>query len=225
MQQWDNKFNDLLNSVPSINSAGDASSYMTLYNSVTTRPTFRNDDSNDEEYQKRLAMFNAWKSLVMPTSISNNGIEMLKVLEDFRSEAYYASSGETNYIIGYGHVIQGGGSSIDFQGSTYYSITESMATSILMDDLANNFEPLLNEFLCENDILIDQQQYDALIIDCYQKGQYIWGNSYSISEYIIGGDYSSYEQCLAAFLGSTSNEGLINRRTKEADLFYYGLYR
>ena len=157
-----------------------------------------------------------------PTTISSAGIELLKSFEAYRANPYIASTWETNYTIGYGHVIQDGGTSVVLNGKAYSSLTEEQATELLIQDLNNTFVSKFNDFLSENDIYLTQAQYDACIMDSFQKGQNIWGNDYSVSNYILNQNYSSYEECLQAFLANTENEGLINRRTQEANLFYYG---
>ncbi|MFR5797228.1 MAG: RHS repeat-associated core domain-containing protein [Oscillospiraceae bacterium] len=158
-----------------------------------------------------------------PTKTSDKGIEAIKEFEYFMPDPYIASDWETNYTIGYGHVIHDGGTSVEMGGQYYSSLTEEQATALLSEDLSNVFEPNLNDFLYENNIVLTQEQYDACIMDSFQKGQNIWGNSeYAISNYILSRNYGSYNECLAAFLGETENEGLINRRTKEADIFYNG---
>ena len=155
-----------------------------------------------------------------PTKTSDKGIEAIKEFEYFMPDPYIASDWETNYTIGYGHVIHDGGTSVEMGGQYYSSLTEEQATALLSEDLSNVFEPNLNDFLYENNIVLTQEQYDACIMDSFQK---IWGNSeYAISNYILSRNYGSYNECLAAFLGETENEGLINRRTKEADIFYNG---
>ena len=158
-----------------------------------------------------------------PTKTSDKGIEAIKEFEYFMPDPYIASDWETNYTIGYGHVIHDGGTSVEIGGQYYSSLTEEQATALLSEDLSNVFEPNLNDFLYENNIVLTQEQYDACIMDSFQKGQNIWGNSeYVISNYILSCNYGSYNECLAAFLGETENEGLINRRTKEANIFYNG---
>ena len=158
-----------------------------------------------------------------PYKTSRNGIEKIKEFEYFMSEPYIASDWETNYTIGYGHVIHDGGMSVEIDGLYYSSLTEEQATTLLANDLSNVFEPNLNKFIEENNIILTQEQYDACIMDSFQKGQNIWGNtSYDISNYILSGNYGSYNECLAAFLDGAENEGLINRRTKEAEIFYNG---
>jgi len=63
------------------------------------------------------------------------------------SEPYIASDWETNYTIGYGHVIHDGGMSVEIDGLYYSSLTEEQATTLLANDISNVFEPNLNKFI------------------------------------------------------------------------------
>ncbi|MCI9128551.1 MAG: hypothetical protein HFG28_15570 [Eubacterium sp.] len=48
-------------------------------------------------------------------------------------------------------------------------------------------------------------------------------DDYSIVSYIKAGDFSNKEECLKAFIGDPEGiykEGLINRRTAEANMFF-----
>ena len=83
-----------------------------------------------------------------------------------------------------------------------------------------------NSFLEKNEIVLNQNQYDACIMDCFQKGQNIWKNQVRlIAKFILAKQYfDNYDKVLTAFLDGTTNVGLTNRRTKEANLFVYGTY-
>lgn len=173
-----------------------------------------------------------WVALVTPTSsnptysVSSNGVEMLKKLEGFSATAYIASPSESLYTIGYGHVITDGTTSVTINGKTYSTLTEELATILLQQDLNNTFMPRFNSFLQTNNIVLNQSQYDACIMDCYQKGQNIWANQVRlIAKFILAKQYfDNYDKVLTAFLDGTTNTGLINRRTKEAKLFVYNTY-
>ena len=92
-------------------------------------------------------------------------------------------------------------------------------------DTTITFAPSLNKFLSDNQIVLNQNQYDALIADSFQKGPYIWEmeDDYSIVSYIKAGDFSNKEEWLKAFICDPEGiykEGLINRRTAEANMFF-----
>ncbi len=156
-------------------------------------------------------------------SFSQKGIELLKEFEGFKETAYRASSSETLYTIGYGHVITDGSQNVVINGNSYSELTEELATILLLEDLENIFIPKFNIFLQQNDIVLNQHQYDACVLDCYQKGQNIWANQVRlIAKFILAKQsFYNYNEVVVAFLDGTSNNGLINRRTKEAELFVY----
>ena len=159
-------------------------------------------------------------------SFSPDGVTMLKKLEGFKSSAYIASSSESLYTIGYGHVITDGTKSVTINGYSYSILTEELATTLLLQDLNDTFIPRFNSFLQTNNIALNQSQYDACIMDCFQKGQNIWANQVRlIAKFIFAKQhFDDYDKVLTAFLDGTTNTGLINRRTKEATLFVYNTY-
>jgi GH24 family phage-related lysozyme (muramidase) len=159
-------------------------------------------------------------------NISENGKEMLKRLEGFKQTAYKALPTEPNFTIGYGHLITDGSESVTINGKSYDRLTEDLAIDLLNQDLSDIFIPQFNDFLKNNNILLSQNQYDACVMDCFQKGQNIWKNQKrSIAQFIVGNQYFyDYSQVLTAFLDGATNEGLKNRRTREAKLFVYNIY-
>lgn len=156
--------------------------------------------------------------------MSSKGLNFIKSKESFRANKYLLP-GEKFYTIGYGHQMSDGKNYVIIDGKQYTSLTEPLAAKLLMQDINNTFVPKFNKFLTNNRIALTQQQYDACIADCFQKGQNIWGNSnYPISNYILTRNFSNYNACLSAFLGSSSSGGLLNRRTSEAKMFFCGIY-
>ncbi|MCI9128550.1 MAG: hypothetical protein HFG28_15565 [Eubacterium sp.] len=95
-----------------------------------------------------------------PTGISEKGIEFLKQYESFEPQAYLLE-GEDYYTIGYGHQIYEGGTSVVINGEAYDTLTEELATTLFMDDINSTFAPSLNKFLSDNQIVLNQNQYDA----------------------------------------------------------------
>lgn len=177
-------------------------------------------------FETRWVTLDTWSSSTLTYSFSSNGVTMLKSLEGFRPTAYIASSSESLYTIGYGHVITDGTKSVTINNDTYSTLTEELATTLLLQDLNNTFIPRFNIFLEENEIVLNQNQYDACIMDCFQKGQNIWSKQERlIAKFIFENQYfDNYDKVLTAFLDRTTNVGLTNRRTKEANLFVYGTY-
>jgi len=159
------------------------------------------------------------------TKLSSKGLKFIKDTEVFKANKYKVYLTDTYYTIGYGHYMDDGKNYVTIDGKQYTSLTEPQAAELLMQDITNTFVSSFNKFLSKNKIALTQQQYDACIIDCFQKGAYIWGKSiYPISNYILARNFSNYNACLKAFLGSHSKGGLIDRRTSEAKMFFYGIY-
>lgn len=184
------------------------------------------DDDSD------FILHDVWLSLVS-NSFSEYGVEMLKKLEGFCSTAQRYNNPatgeqESKYTIGYGHVIQDGGIYVTINGVRYSELTEELATTLLINDLNNSFILKFNEFLNNKNIALNQNQYDSCIIDCYQKGVNIWTqttNKRLIVTFIEGKvNFDNYNEILSAFIDETNDPGRINRRTAEANLFFYGAY-
>ena len=160
-----------------------------------------------------------WISLAYATpvahirySISDNGLEFLKAREGYRQYAYWDVS---QWSIGYGTAC----------GENEYpnGITEPEAATLLKAALVK-YEVYLNNFLYDNNIEVNQNQYDALASFTYNLGNY-WTKTFTLKTYLING-VSNYTdaQITAAFqeichAGGEFNQGLYNRRTLEAQLF------
>lgn len=161
--------------------------------------------------------------------ISEKGLAMLKILEGYSSTAYKPDPSETLWTIGYGHVITDGGSSVTINNVTYSELTKDLADTLLRNDIAEIFEVRFNNFLQCNNVRLNQYQYDACIIDTYQKGQNIWHKEYNESREIVkfilaNQDFDNYNKVLNAFIDGATKSGWVNRRTKEANLFVHNRY-
>jgi len=158
--------------------------------------------------------------------ISEEGISMLKTLEGYRAMSYKPYPTETLWTIGYGHLITDGGTSVVIDGIRYDTLTEALADTLLRYDMINVFEPRFNNFLQSNNIKLNQCQYDACIMDAYQKGQNIWqkGTREIVKFILADQDFDNYDKVLTVFIDGATDDGWINRRTKEAKLFVRNLY-
>ena len=75
LQKWDNKFNDLLNSAPKINSQYDVTLYNNLRNKFTAPPSFKvNSNSDANYYKQRMDMYKTWKSIVGQAPLTKSGV-------------------------------------------------------------------------------------------------------------------------------------------------------
>ncbi len=159
--------------------------------------------------------------------LSESGITMLKACESFHSKAYKALSSEKYYTIGYGHY----GSDV----KKNQTITKSNADKLLRSDI-KIYEKNLNNFLIDCRIYLNQKQFDACIIDSYQRGQNMWKNGIWVkydlpcflNRYRIFNDnkhHRSFNEINSAFQGTVSSAaGLKKRRLSEARLFSGGFY-
>ncbi|MBQ7499639.1 MAG: InlB B-repeat-containing protein, partial [Clostridia bacterium] len=160
-----------------------------------------------------------WISLAYATpvdhirySISENGLDFLKAREGYQKYAYWDVS---QWSIGYGTAC----------GENEYpnGITEPEAATLLKAALVK-YEVYLNNFLFDNNIDVNQNQYDALASFTYNLGNY-WTKSFTLKTYLINGVQNYTDaQITAAFqeichAGGEFNQGLYNRRTLEAQLF------
>ena len=162
---------------------------------------------------------NGWVSLkyCSPVSairynVSDKGIDFLKSVEGFSATKYWDYS---QWSIGYGT----GCAENEYPNG----ITEPEAEKLLRSAVVK-YEIYLNTFLYNNNIDLNQNQYDALVSLTYNCGN-IWNDSFTLRTYLING-ISKYtnEQITAAFgekvyAGGSINQGLVNRRKKEAALF------
>ena len=145
-------------------------------------------------------------------NVSDNGIAFLKSIEGYRSHAYWDVS---QWSIGYGTGC----------GENEYpnGITEPEA-ELLLRSAVVKYEIWLNSFLYSNKIELNQNQYDALVSFTYNLGN-IWSTSFTLRTYLLNGIQNYTDaQITAAFgekvyAGGSVNQGLVNRRNKEAALF------
>ena len=159
-------------------------------------------------------------------SISENGFNMLKACESFHSKAYKALSSEKYYTYGYGHY------GIDVKASS--TITKKNADILLRKDIKIH-EKNLNKFIIRKRIYLNQKQFDACIIDSYQRGENMWTKKYwkkydlpcMLDEYRVFNDKNipKFKIIKSAFLGTLGvSDGRKKRRIAEARLFSGGFY-
>ncbi|MBQ4561398.1 MAG: InlB B-repeat-containing protein [Clostridia bacterium] len=148
-------------------------------------------------------------------SISSAGVDLIKGFEGYSQYAYWDVS---QWSIGYGTAC----------GQNEYpnGITQAQAETLLKQALVK-YELYVNDFLADNNIKLNQNQYDALCSFTYNLGN-VWGDSFTLKTYLINGvsNYSA-SQVKAAFCefnkaGGQVLPGLTARRTGEADYFLSG---
>lgn len=151
-------------------------------------------------------------------SISEEGVDMIRSFEGFRSTAYKAVASEKYYTIGYGHY----GADV-YPGMT---VTREQAEQMLRSDI-QKYEGYVNNFLNSHSISVNQSQYDALVSFTYNLGN-VWVSTptFQLKTYLINGinNYSD-EQITTAFTNWCKDgagnvlSGLLTRRQKEASYF------
>jgi len=84
-------------------------------------------------------------------------------------------------------------------------------------------------FLRENNIILSQQQFDAMVSFTYNFGEYSWGkNGYqTMKNFLIAGDFSdaATRKAFSMYMGKRQLPGQIKRRIDEIEMFLSGDYR
>ena len=150
--------------------------------------------------------------------VSDEGVDFIKQYEGF-SEKPYMDNGI--WRIGYGTECK----------STEYAdgISEEEATELFHETL-EEYVGYVNDFADENDIEFEQCQFDALVSFTYNLGSGWMDPEYKLSRYLSDGienyDDITMMETVAAWchVGTSVDEGLLNRRLAEAALLIYGDY-
>lgn len=139
--------------------------------------------------------------------ISSTGLDFLKRWERFRSTAY--NDGYGNMTIGYGHLIQ--------PGEKFAALSQAEALELLQRDVAWA-ESTVNQLVR---VPLTQSQFDALTSLVFNWGAGNFRNSSHLA-LINSGDYAGTAARIREHpvtSGGVRSQGLVNRRSAEADLF------
>jgi lysozyme len=153
------------------------------------------------------------------TSISKNGIDLIKSFEGFRSNPYPdPATGSTPYTIGYGttfYIKEGKYIKVTMKDA---SITEEQATEYLQFNL-KTFEQYVDSY-CRDDI--SQQQFDALTSFCYNVGPQNLKTSTLLKKVNANpNDITIRDEFMKWVKGNGRKlPGLVKRRKAEADLYF-----
>ncbi len=142
--------------------------------------------------------------------ISERGLQFIKDAEGLRLKSYKCSAGV--WTIGYGTTSATG--LIDIKPTTI--INTKQAEMLLVKSLAT-FEDCINESV---KVELKQSQYDALVSFVYNIGEGAFKKSTLLKE-LNKGRYDAVPVELMKWVraGGKRNQGLVNRRTKEAALW------
>ena len=151
---------------------------------------------------------------------SEECIAMIKEFEGFRSVPYTDDSGA--WYIGYGTECE--------PGNYPMGVSEAEADQLLRQHLAQRDELLVNSFLLQYGVSVNQAQFDAMVSLTYNLGAQWINPEYRFCSYLINGiQFYSEEQIVNSIAtwchsGTAVLENLVTRRLREAFLFLYGDY-
>jgi lysozyme len=142
--------------------------------------------------------------------ISLKGITLLKELESFRATCY---KDDELLKIGYGTLID----SENERKLLNKTITPEEAEDYLFDDLI----PIQNQINRLVKTPLSQNEFDALVLFCYNVGLNAFKNSTLLKLLNTTPRPNLRNEFLRwVYAGKKKCDGLVNRRTKEVNLFY-----
>jgi RHS repeat-associated protein len=152
-------------------------------------------------------------------SMSDSLVDFVASYEGYFEQPYRGLDSQ-NRTVGYGHVI----TSAD--GTKYNNgISKADAWGLLKSDLAGK-ATYLNNFLTNNNLVLNQNQYDALLSFTFNAGQ-SWIDSSTLRNVLLSVDFSGVGDAMKMWNKVNDNvaQGLVNRRADEAELFYDADYK
>ena len=152
--------------------------------------------------------------------ISQEGLDLIK---NFEGYARYPYEDYSHWSIGYGSYV----CSLDEDPYEIYpngiSIIEAEA---MLLSTVGKYIAAVNKFAVSNNIVLTQNQFDALCSFTYNIGANVWKkdpSDFRIKALLLSGDYTPEEMKDAFYLwrhaGGKENSGLAKRRLREAALF------
>ena len=143
--------------------------------------------------------------------ISNNGLNLIKQFEGFRSKPYLCPAGVPT--IGYGSTRYANGTHVTLQD---LPINEGVASQLLLDTLTP-FETCINDHVA---VMLTQNQFDALVSFVYNVGQGNFSSSTLLKKLNSGDMQGTADQFLRWNKGGGKVlAGLTVRRVEERKLF------
>ena len=145
-------------------------------------------------------------------STSQKMVDVIKDFEGFRSKAYWDNS---QWTVGYGT-----------RGSEGMTVTRAQAEKMLMEALADTYEPIVNDFCKKNGKQPTQQQFDAMLDLTYNAGG-SWTSGSSVPDVVLN---ATTALDVVKGFGAWSRSGgkvsyvHVNRRIREALIYLYGEY-
>ena len=149
-----------------------------------------------------------------PIAPSNVVMGFIADYESFSAMPYIGQDSQ-NRTVGYGHVIT------EADGTMYDNgITQEDALALLMSDAAG-FTNSLNTFLVNNEISLNQNEYDALLSFTYNTGNG-WMSDSTLRTNLVNGESCNVGDAMSMWIyaGGQVSQGLVNRRADEVAIFY-----
>jgi lysozyme len=147
------------------------------------------------------------------TKTGTAGIEIIKLMEGFRSAPYKCPAGIPT--IGYGATFYPGGKKVTMADAT---ITEARGTELLQSMLVS-FEQYVDSY-CRDDI--NQNQFDALVSFAYNLGPGNLKSSTLLKKVNANPEDESIRLEFMKWVkaGGKTLKGLVRRREAEANLYF-----
>lgn len=146
---------------------------------------------------------------------SEKCISLIKEFEGFTAKPVYDYA---QYSVGYGTACK----ATDYPNG----ITRAQADKLLRAEIAET-EEYLNKFVSKYSLALSQQQYDALISFTYNLGANWMNNTSTFRSAVIndarGNDFI-FAMTMWCNAGGEINNGLVQRRLAEANLYLNGIY-
>lgn len=150
-----------------------------------------------------------------PMKTSESCIALIKEFEGFSEKAFYDYS---QYSIGYGSACN----PADYPKG----ITKAQADKLLREELAE-LELSLNKFISKYALALSQQQFDALASFTYNLGTNWMNNTSTFRTAVVNGQMGNdfiFAITMWCNAGGVINNGLVQRRLAEANLYLNGIY-
>ena len=202
-------------------------------NADANRRAYEAAKNREEAQQKWREYFEANRT---PRKLSEKGRELLLLFEGFEPIPRRILPRESHYTIGFGHHAEGFESMMASNPNPYFTfegvrydknnpMSREVAGRLFAQDLPR-FEEAVVRFLEKNKIKLPQHQFDALVVDAYQRGNAHWGKlDHELTSYLLHGDYSCFEMAKKAFDNFHNVEkGVRSRRIMSAEFFTTGEY-
>ena len=147
---------------------------------------------------------------------SQDGIELIKKFEGFRSHAYLPTPNDRP-TIGYGSTFHADGTPVELGEE----VSEAYAELLLKATLTNRYEDAVNNVLVG--VTLSQPQFDALVSFCYNIGIHNFQTSTLVKDLAINSIDAAAEFLRWDHQGGVVLPGLLKRREAERDMFLSGV--